>query len=935
MDVDRWKRLSPLLDVLLELGADARAAQLQILRAQEPELADELVRLLALEEASDEFMAQPLLDKPGQPHAGTLLGPYRLEVVLGEGGMGMVWLASRADGLYERKVALKLLRPGLADPNLRLRFSREREILARLAHPNIARLLDAGIDSEGQPYLALEYVDGISITEYSQTHGLSVETRLKLFLQVCEAVSHAHANLIVHRDLKPSNILVTPTGEVRLLDFGIAKLLDDAEPALPNPRTEVRSFTLHYAAPEQVRGELVSTMTDVYSLGVVLYELLAGTKPYRLRRQTDAEWEQAILAVEPLKPSVASQRSTDGSRDHSPEARRQARRLSGDIDNIVLKALAKQPEQRYASVEAFSLDLQRHLQGRPVQARRQGWGYRLRKYVVRHRWAIASGLLVTLLLLVALAISVWQGRQAMRETARAQAMQDFVIGLFDNAGAAQQGNIFDARKLLLAGERRGVRELANQPLAQAELLGVIARLRLGLGDYQEALGLLERQRALLAKVERAPIGLQLEAVTQRGRVLRLLDRAGECLQVMTPAETLVSRLQPGQSSQKADFLSEFGRCRRLLGERQAADQLYGRSLALRRAIKDQAGVAENQFDRAVIYADQGRNEEALAGIDKALAHLHKHVGTTSALAAQILVSRGLLLRARGDTQAAGASYREALGIAEEIHGQQHPVTLGIRRQIVSILVDQERYREAEAQIGPLYTMTLKALGPRHRDTGLALNTRGIIAFQLGHMPAAIDDIAQAVRIWRGAAGSQTLQGGLFNYGMVLHAAGRQDAALVALLEARALRVQQYGASDDSVGEADRLIGEVLASQGKLELATPYLDRAVKLTRVGLGSAHPNTLLARLSLARQLARIGQVPATVTALEALAVHPGQDAEITKLHWSARAYLAEVRCRSGDQERGRRELDVLIAELRRERPEGGAITRETMAIRTACGA
>ncbi|MET0717876.1 MAG: serine/threonine-protein kinase, partial [Pseudoxanthomonas sp.] len=477
MDAERWQRLSPLLDVLLELGAAARAAQLQILREQDPALAEDLENLLALEDDNDGFMSQPLLDKPGQPQSGVLVGPYRMESVLGEGGMGMVWLASRADGLYERKVALKLLRPGLADPNLRLRFSREREILARLAHPNIARLLDAGIGSEGQPYLALEYVQGIPITDYCQAHGLSVETRLKLFLQVCEAVSHAHANLIVHRDLKPSNILVTPTGEVRLLDFGIAKLLDDNEPVPVHPRTEVRSFTLHYAAPEQVRGELVTTMTDVYSLGVVLYELLAGTKPYRLRRQTDAEWEQAILAVEPLKPSLAAQRSTDGGLA-SPNSRRQARRLRGDLDNIALKALAKIPEHRYPSVEALSQDLRRHLQGRPVLARPQSLRYQVQKYVSRHRWGLAVGAVIGLVLLLALAASVWQGRQAMRETARAQAMQDFVIGLFDNAGVAQQGNIFDARKLLLAGERRGERELADQSLARAELLGVIARLRI-------------------------------------------------------------------------------------------------------------------------------------------------------------------------------------------------------------------------------------------------------------------------------------------------------------------------------------------------------------------------------------------------------------------------------------------------------------------------
>ncbi|MGH8028193.1 MAG: protein kinase domain-containing protein, partial [Pseudoxanthomonas sp.] len=927
MDAARWQRLSPLLDVLLELGAQARAAQLEILRAQDPELADDLEKLLALEDDSDDFMAQPLLDKPGQPQTGMMVGPYRMESVLGEGGMGMVWLASRADGLYERKVALKLLRPGLADPNLRLRFSREREILARLAHPNIARLLDAGIGSEGQPYLALEYVQGIPITDYCQTHGLSVDTRLKLFLQVCEAVSHAHANLIVHRDLKPSNILVTPTGEVRLLDFGIAKLLDDNEPVPVHPRTEVRSFTLHYAAPEQVRGELVTTMTDVYSLGVVLYELLAGTKPYRLRRQTDAEWEQAILAVEPLKPSLASQRSTEDGLPLNAGSRRQARRLKGDLDNIALKALAKLPEHRYASVEALSQDLQRHLQGRPVLARPQSLSYRVNKYVSRHRLGLAVGAVIASVLLLALAASVWQGRQAMRETARAQAMQDFVIGLFDNAGVAQQGNIFDARKLLVAGERRGERELADQPLARAELLGVIARLRIGLGDYQEALALLERQEALLAQTDSASAGLRLEAVTQHGRTLRLLDRTKECLQVMAPFESQVPGMR-AQPAQQADFLSQYGRCRRLMGERQTAEHLYERSLALRRELKDETGVAENLYDLALIDNDLGRTDDALAGYDAALKHLRKHVGQRNALAVEIEVSRGRLFRARGDTDRARATFRQALAIAEEVHGPQHPVTLTIRRLLVAIQVDQERYAESERQIEPLYRMTLSALGPNHRETGLALNTRGVIAFERGRMKEAIADVAEAVRIWRGAAGSQNLHAGLFNYGMVLHGARREDEALKALLESRQLRAAQYGASDSSVGEVDRMIGEVLASQGKLEQATAYFDRAVKLTRVGLGPDHPRTLGARLSMARQQARLGQGAAALSELQVLQAHPGTDSETSKLHWSARAYAAEIQCRDGQRERGKRELDALIGELRIARPDGGAITREALA-------
>jgi len=276
MDPDRWQRLSPLLDALLELDQAARASSLASLREDDPQLADDLEELLALEAEGDDFLSEPLIAPPLGVQPGASVGPYELERMLGEGGMGQVWLARRADGLYERRVALKLLRPGLADPGLRLRFTRERQILARLEHPHIARLLDAGISSDNQPYLALEYVEGEPITDWCRARDPGVATRVQLFLQVCEAVSHAHTNLIVHRDLKPSNILVTPLDDVRLLDFGIAKLLDTPDHAPEQTRTGLRTFTLHYAAPEQIRGEPVTTMTDVYSLGVVLYELLAG-----------------------------------------------------------------------------------------------------------------------------------------------------------------------------------------------------------------------------------------------------------------------------------------------------------------------------------------------------------------------------------------------------------------------------------------------------------------------------------------------------------------------------------------------------------------------------------------------------------------------------------------------------------------------------------
>src|SRR4249919_1535365 len=557
---------------------------------------------MGLDEERPDFLAQPLADPDAfSPQPGQEIGPYRLVVPLGEGGMGQVWLAMRADGLYERQVALKLLRPGLGDAGLRVRFTRERQILARLGHAHIARLLDAGISQDGQPYLALDYVHGEAITDYAQKHNLDQHARLQLFAQVCAAVSHAHANLVVHRDLKPSNIMVTPAGEVCLLDFGIAKLLDQERSDNTDiTQTGSRTFTLHYAAPEQLRGEVITTMTDVYALGVVLYELLTDCKPYELSRQSDAAWEQAILEEEPGRPSqVALRRARE---TESLVDRRRARALSGELDNIILKTLSKQPEHRYASVEALAQDLRRHLDGQPVQARAQSLGYRTRKYLRRHAVGLGLGFAVTSVLAVALAIVSWQASRAMKEASRAQAMQDFVIALFENSGNASSTRGVDVRALLDAGVARADTELAAQPQARAELLGLIARLRSGLGDDAEALALLDRQHDLLQPLgSRAPTSLVLDAAALRGYTLRQLGREHECLTSLNPLLPTAQAAATAAPLPVAEFFSQLGRCQAAVNDPQAAADLFGQALQLRRAHANAGStVAESENDLALL-----------------------------------------------------------------------------------------------------------------------------------------------------------------------------------------------------------------------------------------------------------------------------------------------------------------------------------------------
>ena len=963
MDTARWQRLSPLLDELFDLPSAARAQRLQALRAEDEVLADDLEALIALEDGQEDFLAEPVMPPVAQLRTGVEVGPYRLEGLLGEGGMGQVWLAARADGLYQRRVALKLLRPGLVEANLRLRFTRERQILARLAHPHIARLLDAGLSASGLPYLALEYVDGVPITDYCREQRVPLATRLRMFRQICDAVSHAHANLIVHRDLKPSNILVTPAGEVRLLDFGIAKLLDnDAAPE--QTRTGVRAFTLHYAAPEQIRGEPVTTMTDVYSLGVVLFELLTDHKPYRLRRNSDAEWEEAILAVDPLRPSQSVLRNsettgrdragateqtdathaTDGTDATDALSRRRlARVLAGDLDNIVLKTLSKRAEHRYPSVEALSQDLLRYASGRPVHARPQSLGYRMQKYLRRHRWSLASALLMVSVLGAALTIVAWQAREAVREASRAQAMQNFMLGVFENAGGARDDQPLDLRQLLDASIERGNRELLQQPRARAELLGVVARLRTGLGDYELARELLQQQASIIADLSRGsgdnvPASLRLESLTQRGRVLRLLGDPRGCIDTMYPHLAAAQREQAQLPPQAAEFYSQLGRCRAANGERRSARRLFERSLALRRGSGDRTGEIENLLDLSGLLADTGQPDTAMQGLQAARAQLLRDAGDRHPLLIDIRRELGSLHRSQGALGDAEREVRAALAVARELHGPQHPTTLSVRRQLARIHSDQGRFSEAlddlqgiHAELEQRSPENHQALAGSHLDVGL-------IQRQLGDFDAARDSANRALAIRRRQDNPAATAEALFHLGRVQHESGHASAAQPLLIEALALRRQRYGEDHPLVGDTERLLGEVEVAMGQTEDGRAHLVRAVVLTRDGYGPSHPHSRQAELALAILHANAATAGPTRVAglekLDALAKLPQDDLALRKVAWRAQAHAAGLRCHGPQRAEVLGRLRALGVQLQQAQSELGVIAREVLALQRDCG-
>jgi serine/threonine-protein kinase len=491
-----WHRLNRLLEQALAIDdGQARERWLQALPAEQAEQAELLPllrRLLGAEGLIETgaFAALPPLEEPAPAageRAGDSLGPYRLVRELGAGGMGTVWLAERADGAFDRAVALKLPRAEWTDRGLAQRFARERSVLAALNHPHIAQLFDAGWSASGRPYLALEYVDGLPIHAWCEQHELDIRARLALFVTVIRAVAHAHARLVVHRDLKPSNVLVARDGQVKLLDFGIAKLLaDDGSAAEETELTRLggRALTPQYAAPEQILGKPVSTSADLYALGVLLFELLTGKRPYRLDRealQRRGALEDAILHVDAPAPSAVVKDSTV------------RRALRGDLDAIVLKALAKQPEARYETAAAFADDIERHLARLPVRAQRAGRLYRLGRFIARNRLAVGAGSVVMLALLVGLSLALWQASVAREQAARANLIKDFVLSIIQQADPVASRRTREADAALLStAEGRVDQELARHPELALQMRRAIAAAYRNRGDYERTAAVLRK-----------------------------------------------------------------------------------------------------------------------------------------------------------------------------------------------------------------------------------------------------------------------------------------------------------------------------------------------------------------------------------------------------------------------------------------------------------
>ncbi|MFC5491179.1 serine/threonine-protein kinase [Dokdonella soli] len=608
-------------------------------------------------------------------------GSWRVLRSIGAGGMGEVWLAERSDGEFEQRGAVKQL--AYPTPGLLQRFRQERQILARLEHPNIARLIDGGVDAHGAPYLVMEYVEGMPITEYAREHTLDLRARLELFLGVCESVQYAHQNLVVHRDLKPSNIFVTADGVPKLLDFGIAKVLAATDEAAPT-QTIARLLTPDYAAPEQFNGGAITTATDVYALGVVLYELLADTRPCR-SMPVGANAADAI--PEPAPPSMAIDRTTG-------HALRRA--LRGDLDRIVLAALAHEPQRRYPSAEALAADIRRYLDGRPIAACGNSAWYRFRKFAARNRYVLAAAALAFVACLMAAIVSLHQARIAGEQAQRSEAVQQFLVGVFEQAAPDQsKDKPITAHQLLEVGERQLARGGEIGIATRTELTGLIGNLYWGIGDYAKAEALLKQAVSKNAD-PRVPDVIKARALRWLARTER--ERNLFDLAIAHAEEAFALARGAGR-----DGVVEASEARRTIadahvgrGDAKKAVPLLSDVLASDRlafgdrsqAVIDDLTMLANALKELSRYGES--INAAREAIDIATA-VHGRVHSDVVNGLELLASA---LGHSGDSIAAEECLREAVAIAEQVFGPDHRETVVARSNLYWVLELQGRFAEA-------------------------------------------------------------------------------------------------------------------------------------------------------------------------------------------------------------------------------------------------
>ncbi len=812
IDTAAWEKVKNIFSSALELEPDRRPAFVVEKCGGDETLKKEVESWLASYGESEDFISTPLLSTEKifsngtQPAAGRRFGNYTIIREIGFGGMGAVYLAKRTDGEFEQQVALKIVRQSISESHMIERFRSERQILASLNHANIAKLLDGGVSESGEPFLAMEYVEGDAITEYVRRIGASLNDTLRLFLKVCSAVSYAHRNLIVHRDIKPGNILVANDGEPKLLDFGLAKLINtDLSLDAAQTQTAFRALTPAYASPEQLRGDPVTTSSDIYSLGIVLYELLTNERPFHFEGKS---LDEIIRTVTKFEPSLPSVHSTSGNNNL---------KLRGDLDNIVLMALRKEPERRYQSVETFADDIERHLSNLPVSARPNTYKYRSSKFIKRHKVGVIAATLIFFSLIGAIAVSLWQTRQAGMEKAKAQAVSAFMQTML-NASSPDNSLRNSGRELTVkdvlddASRRLAAEDLSSQPEVKAELQRIIGASYLSLGQYDPA------EQNLNAALE-----LQTRVYGE--------DHL-ETLETMVMMASL--------------WVNK--------GDLSKADGFYRRSLPhLRSALKN--GTIKPEFlstslaDFALVRRVQGDSREAEILLREALSlgpqlptGSTSNLGIQEAVLALTLADQGKFNDAEKIIKAKVESIRQKEGSG--------PIELGVNLTgLGSFQMEQGNLSEALKNLGDGEAIYRKLFDRANLQLGDNLRLQAQTLYLESRYTEAESKIDETLQIYRAGMGSQFVNYpmALMIRGQILSRTNRRDEAEKLIRESVKLRTENLPPAHFLLAAANGALGEFLTDQKHFAEAEPILLSSYESLKASQEANSPRLALARVRL----------------------------------------------------------------------------------------
>jgi eukaryotic-like serine/threonine-protein kinase len=792
---------------------------------------------------------------------GDRIGPYRVLRTLGVGGMGEVYLAERADAEFEQQVAIKVVFGSALARGVQSRLKIERQILAQLDHPNIAHLLDGGSLPDGTAYIVMEYVDGIPIDAFCDSNRLDIAARLRLFQTVCSAVHYAHQNLVVHRDLKPSNILVTAAGVPKLLDFGIAKLLDERQAGrhtLAVTHADVRVMTPDHASPEQIRGLAITTSSDVYVLGVLLYKLLTGSSPFVIPTMRLADIERAICEKDPPLPShcigaddSADTRSIADARNSSPARLRRV--LSGDLDNMVFMAMRKEPERRYASAQQMASDIQRYLDGKPVIARRDTMSYRTSKFVRRHWLPVAAGA-SALFLIVAFATTTYvqsvriaaerdrvavQRERAEHERVRAEEVSKFLVDLFKLSDPEEnRGNKVTARELLDTSAKRLRDGLNDQPETKAALLSTVGAVYDSLGQYQDALPMLDESLQLQPQAhDRSRVNTLLELGRARIGAGKLPDAEAPLQEALRLAQNNFG----AASLESGHALWELGMLRLQQSQNGEAKDLYIRSLAiLETSNAPQTDVSAVLDDLATVYTREQQWALAKQTYERSLETDRRVLGDDHPRVAKRLNNLAIVAQNMGDLPRAERLYRESIRLHERIYGERHPETAAVKGNLGLLLQREGRLAEAEPLLRGALDAKLAVYGPDNYKVGYTRVSLAMLLHDQGNLAAAESEFRAALAIYDKSLPANHLYraSALMYLARLLVDSGKSDEALALSEQSLKILTSILPASSAPTAQAHAIHAYALAHLGRSPEAADELAAAVPVLLSARGPDDP-------------------------------------------------------------------------------------------------